>query len=73
MEYFNRMRDIRIDNDMTQTDIANLMQIKQQQYSEYESGKRLIPITYLKEFCKILNVSSDYILGLPEGLKYIKR
>ncbi|MGN1420895.1 MAG: helix-turn-helix domain-containing protein [Eubacterium sp.] len=72
MEYYNRMRNIREDNDMTQKEIASLMSIKQQQYSEYESGKRLIPITYLKQFCEILNVSADYILGLPQGMNYFE-
>ncbi len=70
MEYYSRMRNIREDNDMTQKEIASLMSIKQQQYSEYESGKRLMPITYLKRFCEILNVSADYILGLPQGMSY---
>lgn len=43
----SRLKDIREDNDLYQKDIANAIGIKQQQYSEYEIGKRLIPINYL--------------------------
>lgn len=64
MKYFERMRAVREDKDLKQSDVADMLLIKQQQYSEYERGLRLIPITYLTEFCKALNVSSDYILGL---------
>ncbi len=63
MEYFERMRAIREDKDLKQTDVAKMLQIKQQQYSEYERGLRLIPITYLTKFCKELDISPEYILG----------
>ena len=49
------------------------LKLKQQQYSDYERGLRQIPINYLIEFCKFLNVSSDYILGLPKNMEYIER
>lgn len=49
---------------ITQKEMAELLGIKQQQYARYEKGVNLMPITYLPKICKILNISSDYILGL---------
>lgn len=64
MKYYERMKATREDKDLTQEDVAKLLNIKRQQYSEYERGFRMIPINYLTEFCQKLNVSSDYILGI---------
>ena len=44
---FKRIKDLREDNDKYQKDIANLLGISQQYYSEYEKGKRTIPIQHL--------------------------
>lgn len=68
MTYFERMRAVREDKDLKQENIAQMLNIKQQQYSEYERGLRMIPINYLTEFCKHLNISADYILGLSEKI-----
>ncbi|MCM1286425.1 MAG: helix-turn-helix domain-containing protein [Acetobacter sp.] len=73
MTYYERMRSVREDKDLKQQDIAEMLNIKQQQYSEYERGLRMIPINYLTEFCRKLNVSSDYILGLSRNLDYPDR
>lgn len=72
MLYYERMRATREDKDLKQCEVAKMLNIKQQQYSEYERGLRLIPITYLKEFCKKLNISADYILGLIDKPKSYK-
>lgn len=73
MEYYEKMKAIRVDNDLSQKAVADRLNIKQQQYSKYETGKGLIPITYLTEFCRAFGVSADYILGLPDDFEYIKR
>lgn len=73
MIYTQRLKELRIDNDLKQTDIAEFLCITKQQYSLYETGKRKLPIDLLKKLCEYYKVSSDYILGLPENLKYIKR
>ncbi|MDD6916555.1 MAG: helix-turn-helix transcriptional regulator [Eubacteriales bacterium] len=59
-----RLRDLREDNDLTQTNIAKLLNIKQNTYSQYESGVRQIPIDTLVKLCKFYNTSVDYIIGL---------
>lgn len=58
-----RLKEIREDRDLLQKDVAQQLKIKQQQYSEYEIGKRLIPINYLSELADFYNVSIDYLLS----------
>ncbi len=64
-----RLKEIREDRDLFQSDIAKKLKIKQQQYSEYEIGKRLIPINYLSELADIYDVSIDYLLGKTDTMK----
>lgn len=61
---FKRLKDLREDHDKYQKDIAELLGISQQYYSEYESGKRTIPIQHLITLAKYYNTSIDYIVGL---------
>ena len=63
---FKRIRDLREDHDMLQKDIAKILDISQQYYSEYESGKRTIPIIHLINLAKYYNTSIDYIVGLSD-------
>ena len=73
MKIYNEiLRDLREDKDLKQEDIAKILNMKQQQYSNYEIGKRALPIEHLITLCKFYNVSADYILGLPD-LPYPKR
>ena len=48
---FKRLKDLREDHDKYQKDIAELLGISQQYYSEYESGKRTIPIRLCQVIC----------------------
>lgn len=64
MEYWERIKSLREDNDLTQKNIAAYLNIAQNTYSQYENGKREIPIPILVKLCLYFNVSSDYILGL---------
>ena len=61
---FKRLKDLREDHDIYQKDIANLLGISQQYYSEYENGKRTIPIAHLITLAKYYGTSIDYIVGL---------
>ena len=63
---FRRIRDLREDNDKLQKEIADLLGISQQYYSEYESGNRTIPINHLITLAKFYNTSIDYIVGLSD-------
>ncbi|MEE7582464.1 MAG: helix-turn-helix transcriptional regulator [Oscillospiraceae bacterium] len=63
MYYIQRLRDLREDNDLKQSDIASLLQTTQPQYSRYENGDREIPIRHLITLADFYQVSIDYILG----------
>lgn len=65
----DRLKEIREDRDILQRDVAKYLKIKQQQYSEYEIGKRLIPINYLSELADYYNVSIDYLLSKTDVKK----
>ncbi len=64
-----RLREIREDKDLKQSEVASVLGIKQQQYSEYEIGKRLIPINYLYELAIFYDTSIDYLLGKTDERK----
>lgn len=73
MHYNEKIQFEREKQNITQKEIAEKLGIKQQQYARYEKGINLLPITHLKEICKYLNVSADYILGLSENMPYHKK
>ena len=64
-----RLRDLREDSDITQSDIAKHLHIRQNTYSQYENGQRQLPIAVLIQLAKFYNVSTDYILGLTNNKK----
>ena len=66
---FQRIRDLREDNDKLQKEIAELLGISQQYYSEYENGNRTIPISHLITLAKYYNTSIDYLVGLSNDKK----
>lgn len=61
---FQRLQDIREDLDLTQQQVANLLNVSQASYSRWETGKELIPLMKLNEFCNITKHSMDYVTGL---------
>ena len=64
-----RLKSLREDKDITQTEIANLLNCKQNTYQQYESGKRQIPIEALKKLASFYNTSIDYILEMTDEIK----
>ena len=67
-EYWEILRELREDRDITQAEIAALLKTTQQVYSRYEKGINEMPIRHLKTLCEFYSVSADYVLGL-EGRK----
>lgn len=63
---FKRIRELREDNDKFQKDIASLLGISQQYYSEYEQGKRTITVEHLIKLAKYYNTSLDYLVELTD-------
>lgn len=66
MKYIDRIRGLREDNDLTQTDVANLLSIGQKTYSDYELGKTRIPLDSMLVLAKYYNVSMDYLSGASD-------
>ncbi|MBQ7118227.1 MAG: helix-turn-helix transcriptional regulator [Clostridia bacterium] len=73
MYYNQRIAWVRDCRSITQKEMAEKLNIKQQQYARYEKGINVMPITYLEPICKILNVSSDYIIGLTDEPKPLNK
>lgn len=59
-----RIKDLREDADITQKQLADYLNIKQNTYSQYENGQRQIPIDALVKLAQYYNTSTDYVLGL---------
>lgn len=59
-----RLRDLREDKDLTQKQIAEIINVSQVAYSYYEIEKREIDLQSLKKLALFYNTSTDYILGL---------
>lgn len=71
--YLKRLKDLREDNDLTQKEIASILNMKQQQYSRYENGEYELPLSCLIKLAKYYNVSTDYILNLSNIKNYLKK
>ena len=66
MNYAERIRALREDNDKTQAEIAKLLKVGQRTYCDYELGKTRIPVDSLIILAKLYNVSMDYFCGLSD-------
>lgn len=67
--YLQRLRDLREDADLNQTDIAEYLGIQQTVYSRYERGVRTIPLEHLIRLADFYNVSLDYLVGRTNSTK----
>lgn len=63
MGYYKRIRELREDHDLTQRQLATILNITQPQYFRYEQGYRDIPTDILLALANLYNTSTDYILG----------
>lgn len=70
---YRRLRSLREDLDLNQTDMAKLLNMSQTGYSQYETGTNDIPTSILIKLSKIHNVSVDYILNLTDVKKPYER
>ena len=69
MYIYQRLKDLREDNDLLQIDVANILKISQQHYSMYESGKRELPMHHFITLAKYYDVTLDYMAGLTNDIK----
>ena len=66
MDYRERMRSLREDNDLTQAEIAKIIDKSQQGYSHIEDGRAELKIDDLIKLCNFYNVTADYFIGLTD-------
>lgn len=67
--YRMKIRDIREDKNIRQTEIADLLGIKQNSYSQIEIGKNNLQVDQLIKLAEFYNTSTDYLLGLTNEEK----
>ena len=63
LERLVRLAELRYENGLSQDKIAELLGIQRPQYTLYETGKREIPVKYLRILARTYGVSVDYIIG----------
>lgn len=61
---YQRIKDLREDHDMSQSEVAKLLNVSQPTYSRYENGRLDVPSEILIALSKLYKVSVDYLLGL---------
>lgn len=61
--YFPRIRDLREDNDKTQQEIADLLNMHRSVYRRYEQGQRELPLWAAIKLAELYGVSLDYLVG----------
>ena len=60
---FQRLEDLRVDHDLTQRQIADILGCQREVYRRYEKGTRTIPVEFLIKLADYYKVSIDYIVG----------
>ena len=66
MEYYDRIREVRIQNNETQKELADILETSQQAYLKYEKGVNEMPVRRIIALCRHYNLSADYLLGLTD-------
>ena len=69
---FQRIQDLRIDSDLSQKKIGEILNISQRSYSHYETGSRNIPIEMLIRLADYYDTTIDYLVGRTDNKEPIK-
>ena len=62
-----RLKDIRIENDLTQTQMAKMLNTTQTSYNRWENNVELISLKKLTRVCNYFNTSMDYLVGITRN------
>lgn len=65
-----RLFDLREYNDLYQKDVAKILGVSQQSYSQWEKGVKIIPLKHLNTLCNYYKVNMDYMLDLSNDKYY---
>lgn len=66
MEFSVRLKELRVDNDMSQTELAEKLNLKASAISKYEKGITQPSIDTLKNLVEIFSVTVDYLIGMSD-------
>lgn len=66
MTYYQRIRNLREDSDLSQTKVAKLVHVAQTTYSDYEHGRIRVPIEVLIDLAEFYDVDMNYISGITD-------
>ena len=69
MDYRQRLRAVREDNDLTQAEVGKILQKSQQGYNHIEAGRAELKIEDLIRLCRYYQLSADYLIGLTDEKK----
>ncbi|MBQ8006642.1 MAG: helix-turn-helix transcriptional regulator [Lachnospiraceae bacterium] len=64
--YWQRIENLRVDNDLTQQQVAEILNCQREVYRRYEKGIRELPLSYAILLAKYYGVSIDYMVGLTD-------
>lgn len=67
--YWERIEDLRVEHELTQQQVADILLCKREVYRRYEKGVRELPLSYAITLAKYYNVSLDYLTGLSNKRK----
>lgn len=70
---YRRLKELREDRDLNQTQIAKYLNMSQTGYSKYETGENDVPTKILIELAKFYDTSIDYLLELTNEIKPYQR
>ena len=65
--YYPRLKDLREDHDLSQADVAKILETTRQQVSKWETGTQMMGVDKYIKLAKYYNVSVDYLLGLIDS------
>jgi transcriptional regulator with XRE-family HTH domain len=72
VHYYQRIRDLREDHDLTQDELVKLLGMHKTTYTNYEQGKREPPFSLMIRLAEFYNVSLDYLAGLTDTPRPLK-
>ena len=68
-----RLLDIRDEAELNQEDMAEILKVSQSNYSRWENGKELIPLSKLNILCNYFKINMDYVIGISRNFKCEKK
>lgn len=72
MNHYQRLKDMREDRDLSQSDIAQVLETTQEQVSKYETGKQMMGVDKYIKLARFYNVSLDYLTGIIDAPRKLK-